>query len=261
MKSFILLPSYNEETALGTLIPAIRDVFVAHQMPYRIVIADDGSRDGTAGLLHRLSGEIPIEHLVHAKNQGYGAALNTGYTWIARHAEAQDIALCLDADNTHDPRYFLPMIQKMDEGFDVVTASYTMPGGRVFGVPPRRRVLSFGANLLLRLGAPVKGTRAYTTGFRSIRVELLQRVLTLYPTLIDETGFAGGTELLLRMARAGARTAEIPFDLHYENRGGRSKINIQRTIGCYLRLLTRYGWWRASPALRSPVSAPSKSSA
>jgi dolichol-phosphate mannosyltransferase len=239
---YVVLPAYNEASALSKLIPEIADVLRSLGVAFQVCVADDGSRDSTAELLRKLADDIPLRHLRHSTNQGYGAALNTGFTWVAQTAQATDIALFLDADNTHSPRYFPAMIEKVLTGFDIVTCSYSMNGGRAFGVPLKRRMLSLASNTLLRIAIRVPGTRSYTTGFRAIHASLLRQALQAYPDrLIEESGFAGGTELFLKLAQLGARTTEIPFDLHYENRDGGSKINIRRTIGCYLRLIGRYG--------------------
>jgi len=246
-KLFILLPAYNEEAALRQLVPAIEQVVRAMAIPFELILVDDGSRDGTPTVAREFAGRLPLRHLRHEINQGYGAALNTGYTWIVQNAHPDDMVLSLDADNTHSPEYFPSMVKKLKEGYDVITCSYTMPGGMATGVPPRRRVFSKVANLIFRLGFYVPGTRSYTNGFRVYRVGILQRVARDYPDrLIEETGFPGGTELLLKAARQGARTAEIPFILHYENRGADSKIRVTRTILCYLKLLARYGGRRST---------------
>ncbi|MFA5974892.1 MAG: glycosyltransferase family 2 protein [Elusimicrobiota bacterium] len=241
-KLYILLPAYNEETALRRLIPDIDEVARSMGMPYEVVLVDDGSRDGTPAVVQELSPRVPLRHLRHATNQGYGAALNTGYTWIVLHAQPQDLVISLDADNTHSPAYFPSMVQKLMEGYDVVTCSYSMPGGKASGIPPKRRLFSKVANLIFRLGFHVPGTLSYTNGFRVYRVGILQRTYSRYhDPLINETGFPGGTELLLKVSREGARTAEVPFTLHYENRGADSKIRVTRTIFCYLKLLATYG--------------------
>ncbi len=239
-KLYILLPAYNEESSLKKLVPQIAQTLLPWKMPFEICVVNDGSRDGTAALLEAYPLEWGVRCLSHSTNRGYGAALRTGYIWMAQHARADEAVISLDADTTHSPIYFEPMIRKLAEGFDVVTASYVTLGGHVFGVPLRRRVMSAGANALFRMLYPIAGTHTYTNGFRAYRIGALQRVYQQFgDRLIQETGFAGGTELLLKVCSGGVRTAEVPFDLHYENRGNDSKINIRRTIGGYLSVLRR----------------------
>jgi dolichol-phosphate mannosyltransferase len=133
------------------------------------------------------------------------------------------------------------MLRRMREGADIVTASYSAPGAHAYGVPVLRRVMSIIVNLLFEMTLPLPGVRTYTNGFRAYRVGALKAAEAQWGNrLIEEAGFAGGTELFLKTAINGARTAEIPFDLHYENRGaGLSKIRVWDTIRGYLALIRR----------------------
>jgi len=239
-RAFILIPAYNEEKALARLIPAIAQAMQESGRSYLICVVDDGSRDGTAALLTSSQNQYPLKTLVHETNRGYGAALHSGFRWIAQQGRPEDAVVSLDGDNTHPPVYIPALLSKLDAGYDVVTASYWGPGAKAFGVPPLRRLMSFGANTLFKWHFPIEGTYAYTNGFRAYRVALLQRALARWADrLIEETGFAGGTELLMKACGPGARTTEVPFELHYENRGNDSKINIPRTVSAYVRLLGR----------------------
>jgi dolichol-phosphate mannosyltransferase len=144
----------------------------------------------------------------------------------------------MDADNTHPPTYIPALRVKLQTGFDVVTASYTTGGGSARGVPFPRRLLSRGANALLGARFHFPGIGTYTNGFRAYRVGALQQAHRRYnDRLVEETNFAGGTELFIKTVRSGARPGEIPFILDYEKRGADSKINIPKTILGYLKLL------------------------
>jgi len=237
-KAYVLLPAFNEQAALQKLIPSISEALRAAGYAFEITVADDGSSDGTSQVLHDLAEKYPVYSLRHNVNKGYGAALNTGYTAILSKAQPRDIVLSMDADTTHSPSYFPAMIKKIQEGFDVVTASYIMQGGKAQGVPFPRQIMSWGANTLFRLFFPVSGGQTYTNGFRAYKVAVLQRIQARYgDPLITQTGFPGGTELFLKSIKAGARIGEIPFTLHYQNRGSGSKIHLRATILGYLRLI------------------------
>jgi len=245
-KAYVLMPAYNEAASLRELVPDIVKALRARGIAFTIVVVNDGSRDETAAVLQNFPPDYAVQTLSHEVNRGYGASLRTGYLWIVRQARPDEAALSLDADRTHSPAYFASMLDKLSEGFDVVTASYMTAGGRVFGVPLRRRIMSQGANVLFRCAARIDGTHAYTNGFRVYRISALQAAFGRYgDRLIEETGFAGGTELLLKVCAGGARTAEVPFDLHYENRGADSKIHIRRTIQGYLSVLRRMRDWKS----------------
>jgi len=83
---YILLPAYNKQ-ALGLLFPRLRQV------------------------------------IQHPRNMGLAAALRTGLTHIASLAQPDDVIVTMDADNTHNPGLIPCMMQRINEGFDVVIAS------------------------------------------------------------------------------------------------------------------------------------------
>jgi dolichol-phosphate mannosyltransferase len=62
---YVLLPAYNEEAALRTLVPALHSILKGLSEKHEIVVANDGSRDGTASLLARFANEIPIHEVKH----------------------------------------------------------------------------------------------------------------------------------------------------------------------------------------------------
>jgi len=238
---YVLLPAFNEEAALRELIPDIHHTLTPLKIRFTLCLVDDGSTDGTAALAKTLAGRMPLQYVQHAANQGYGAALKTGVLWVLRNARPEDILVTLDADNTHPPAAIPDLIKKIEEGFGAVTGSYTAEGGQARGVPFLRTVLSRGANALFRMRFRFPGVAAYTNGFRAYRVRDLQNAYQRHgERLIDERGFAGGTDLFIQVVRQGARAGEVPFELRYDKRGSGSKIHIPSTILSYLKLLFRY---------------------
>ena len=233
---FVILPAYNEVRSLEQLIPEISKTLSGRS--FQICVVDDGSNDATPQLLEKFAHTFPVHTVRHDPNQGYGAAIRSGMTWALERASPDDVVLTLDADRSHLPEYFLPMVQKVHQGFDVVTASYRLPSGRAVGVSLKRRILSDLVNALFGYWLRVDGAGSYTNGFRAYRASILEKVRGKGPMIL-ETGFPGGTEIFLRVCAAGARVGEIPFVLHYENRGADSKINIKKTIQGYLRLLIK----------------------
>jgi dolichol-phosphate mannosyltransferase len=239
-KLFIILPALNESEALTRLVPDLVSVLKETGTPYEILIVNDGSTDATEERIAEFARDWPVRELRHATNLGYGAALRTGFAWAMEQGQPDDIAVSLDCDNTHPPRFIPDLLRKITQGCDVVTASYTLPGGNVFGVPPLRRLTSGAANGLFRLAFPLTEIATYTNGFRAYRVSALRRAAERYGLpLITETGFPGGVELFLKVCYAGGKAGEIPFELHYENRGDASKIRFFRTIRGYLALIPR----------------------
>jgi dolichol-phosphate mannosyltransferase len=239
-KIYVLLPAYNEVVALTQLIPNIVHHLKNTQIPFEIIIVNDGSTDRTSSFLSTLSPEMAIRELKHEQNQGYGAALKTGFCWIAKNAPSNSAVVTMDADNTQDPCYITSLLAKLEQGADAVTASYTMPGGDASGLPVLRRILSGGINRIFQwvIGIPYVGT--YTNGFRAYRVSAIQKAQQLYTDqIILDSGFPGGTEFFLKVVGSGGKAVEIPFVLHYEQRGQGSKIRLLATVWRYIKLVAK----------------------
>jgi len=239
-KTFVLLPALNEAKTLATLVPHIGQTLSATP-PFEIVVVNDGSSDQTTTVLMSCAAQWPVRELRHSVNQGYAAALRTGYLHILGVSEnPQDRIVAMDSDGTQGPEFIGALVGALDGGLDAVTASYEMPGGGVTGVPWLRRCMSRVINAMFQMAVPFPGIKTYTNGFRGYRVSALRRVHDQFGRrLIEDPGFPGGTELFLKVGQSGARLGEVPFVLHYERRGGDSKIRIGRTIWGYLRLIFR----------------------
>jgi dolichol-phosphate mannosyltransferase len=103
-----------------------------------------------------------------------------------------------------------------------------------------RRTMSAILNILFQRVMSLPGVQTYTNGYRAYRVSALQAAHRKYGNhLIDESGFPGGTEIFLKIAGMDGKLAEVPFDLHYEQRGSGSKIRLFTTILKYLKLLCK----------------------
>ncbi len=251
---WIVLPAYNEERALPALLEryvALDSALRGRSADLRVLVVDDGSRDGTALAASAFKGRLALEVIPHGVNRGLGAALRTGLLAALARAGEGDLIGTMDADDTHDPALFGAMWDRLEgERADLVIASRYAPGGREIGLNPLRRVLSRGASLLLSLAAPVRGARDYTCGFRLYRASTLRRAAEAWgDRLIEEAGFTCMAELLLKLGRGGAAVAESPLVLRYDRKEGASKMKMMRTIARYFALARRIRA-RPAPALR-----------
>jgi len=100
----IYIPSHNEYGTLKRIVDTINHKYRKNkEYDVKIIVVNDGSKDGTGRLAEELKGEGSIEHVVHhMKNQGLGAATRSGL-WKAYEMGA-DIAVKIDADFQHDPQ-------------------------------------------------------------------------------------------------------------------------------------------------------------
>lgn len=233
---FVALPAYNEEDCLPPLLNHFRRVFKRMDPAYDplIIIVDDGSKDRTAQVVRNAAAKgYPVVLVQHPQNKGLGEAIKTGLREVAlRSKSGDDVLICMDADDTHPPRFVIPMIKKMNQtGADLVIASRFRKGSEQHGVPFNRQVLSIGALVLFKLFLNLKGVRDYTCGFRAYRLSMVQKSLDYYgDDIITRAGFACTDQLLVNMACIGAKITEVPFILRYDRKVGESKIQLNTTI-------------------------------
>lgn len=248
---WILLPAYNEEDTLPRLLPKIRAF--AEQCPSdcRLVVVNDGSRDGTAAVLANFSANWPIHIITHKINRGLGETERDGFEYIAEASHPSDIIVRLDADDSHEPEYILRLIEKVNQGFDVVNTSRFRPGGGQKGVNTYRTVISCGANLFMACMFHIPGVRDYTCGFRAYRAKAIQDCVRLFGNdfiQLKGLGFTSTLEMLVKLKLVGCRFAEVPFVLRYDQKTSASKMLTSITMLGYFSMALLYHWpfsgWR-----------------
>ena len=235
----VVLPAYNEAACLNELLERISRVVAAAVSEYEIVVVDDGSTDETLAVAEAAAERLPVRVVQHPRNRGYGRALGSGFEAALQRG---DIVVTLDADDSHGPELILSMIERLNEGNDLVIASRFVTGGREVGVPPFRRLLSRAAALVGRVVFRVPGVRDYTSGYRAYRSTLLARLVQPAegPCLPSETGFAAGLELLLGAAALRASIAEVPLVLRYDRKRSESSLRLRDALPRYFSLLFRH---------------------
>jgi dolichol-phosphate mannosyltransferase len=239
-KVWIVLPAFNEERDLPSLLERIDEATEEAGLPFEILIVDDGSTDATAEVAGIWSNKLPLQVMTHDQNQGLGETLRDGLEWACHLAQPTDVIVTLDADNTHTPELILRMVRTVREGHDVVVASRFMPGSRVRGVPFNRRVLSRVAGLLFKVVFPIPGIRDYTCGYRAYRAGLLQDVIMKNPRFFDQDGFQVMVDVLLKLRRnRDLIFGEVPLILRYDLKEGSSKMEVGTTIRGTLALMWR----------------------
>ena len=239
-KVIVALPAYNEEESLPELLERLGEAFADSNLPYEIVIVNDGSKDATASIVEQFALQMPVHLVNHSVNQGLGITIRDGLREAAERADNRDIIVTMDADNTHPPGLIPRMVQMIHEGCDVVIASRFEHGGTVTGVPLNRHLLSFGARILFTMMFPTKGVRDYTSGYRAYRVSVVREAFEKYgDNFVGETGFSCMADILLKLRKLGCVFGEAPLRLRYDMKGGESKMQVIKTIRLTLSLLFR----------------------
>lgn len=246
----VVLPAYNEAASLPSLLQRLEDfrsTFVTSSgHPLSVWVVDDGSTDATAELATAGYGALKVVLVSHPENRGLGQAVRSGLVASLKVAHPDDAIVLMDADDTHDVRLINRLAGALQDGADIAIASRFVEGGDDSTAPPLRRVLSHGAGWFFNRALPLENINDFTSGFRAYRASLLQRAVDHYgERLVEEQGFAVMVELLLKLRYCNPVVAEVPLVLRYDRKGSDSKLRLWRTLGQYVRLISRD---RLSPA-------------
>ncbi|MFH1051915.1 MAG: polyprenol monophosphomannose synthase [bacterium] len=214
MKKIVVIPTYNEAENIVALIADLH-----HNVEdLHVLVVDDNSPDGTAGLVKTLMQNDDSVHLIErpVKN-GLGTAYCAGFTWALENGF--DIILEMDADFSHNPEV-IPVMLKEIENYDLVLGSRYISGVNVVNWPLSRLILSYGANLYTRVitGMPVMDA---TGGFKCFRAEFLRKINL---SKVKSNGYGFQIEMNYRLWKKGARIKEIPI-IFIDRRSGVSKMN------------------------------------
>ncbi len=221
MQLSVIIPVYNEEESLPLLhqsIHAALDTFP--ELRWEVIYVDDGSRDESARILEELANQDPgrTQTVLLRRNFGQTAAIAAGID----HADGEIIVL-MDADMQNDPCDIPMMLEKIDQGYDVVS------GWRVDRQDTfiTRTLPSRIANWLI---STVTGVHLHDYGctLKAYRREVI-------------TGFRLYGEMhrfIPAYAHSvGAKMIEVPVH-HHARRFGKAKYGLTRTLKVVLDLLT-----------------------
>jgi glycosyltransferase involved in cell wall biosynthesis len=214
----IVVPMYDEAENVQPMHAALTQTLDDLGLDYEIIVVDDGSTDGTYDRLSELSDCDPRLRLVKLRrNFGQTAAMSAGFD----HARGE-IVISMDGDLQNDPEDIPRLVEKLDEGYDVVSGWRKDRQDDAI-----RRIPSRVANWLIGL---VIGVHLHDYGC----------TLKAYRSdVVTETRLYGEMHRFLPALAhmAGAQITEIPV-AHHPRRFGRSKYGLRRTFKVLLDLLT-----------------------
>ena len=214
MKTFIVIPTYNEAGNLGRLIKQIFTILPETN----ILVVDDNSPDGTGKIASELSRNDSRVHVIHnPKKAGLGKAYIQGFKKAL--AEGADLIFEIDADFSHDPNY-LSQFVKAAQKYDLVIGSRYINGVRVEGWRFRRLLLSKLANIFVSY-IVVRPIWDFTAGYRCYRRSVLESIDL---DSIKSDGYAFQIEMTCATFKHGFKVGEIPI-LFKERSIGYSKIS------------------------------------
>lgn len=213
-RTLVVIPTFNEADNIPELVPRI----LAFGREFEVLVVDDNSPDGTAGLVKLMQETDSRVHLItRPLKLGLGTAYVAGFKYALAHGF--DFIFEMDADFSHDPNE-LPVLLKKAQECDLVIGSRYIVGVNVVNWPMRRLMLSMLANMYTRYitGMPVRDA---TGGFKCYRRKVLESIDL---DSITSNGYAFQIEMNFLAWKKGFRVCEIPI-VFVDRRVGVSKMS------------------------------------
>lgn len=194
----VVIPAYNEGGVIGDVLRSLES------LPYRVVVVDDGSSDGTVAEVS----QHPVTLLRHACNLGQGAALQTGIEYALQSPHTKYV-VTFDSDGQHDPGDIARILAPLRVStYDVALGSRFLRSEDVAHVPLTRRIT---LKLALWLSRATTGLVLTDThnGLRGFTAAAASRVK------ITQNRMAHASEILALIAQHRLRYCEVPVHIVY----------------------------------------------
>lgn len=215
-KKIVIIPTYNEKENIEKIIRAVFGL----EGDFNILVIEDGSPDGTAGIVKRLQTEFPDRlFMIERKGKlGLGTAYITGFKWSIENR--YDYIFEMDADFSHNPEDLPRLYKACRDGADLAIGSRYCNGISVINWPIGRVIMSYYASVYVRtiLGMKVFDT---TAGFKCYRRKVLE---TIDLDKVKMKGYGFQIEMKYSTYRLGFKIVEVPI-IFVDRKEGTSKMS------------------------------------
>ena len=215
--SIIIIPTYNEKENIERMIRTICHL----PRPFHILIVDDNSPDGTAGIVGQLKNDFPAQlFMIERQGKlGLGTAYLAGFRWALENGYRYIFEM--DADFSHNPDDLIKLYQACaDEGADLAIGSRYISGINVINWPLKRVLMSYFASKFVRTvtGMKIMDT---TAGFKCYRNIVLDQ---LDLNRVKMKGYGFQIEMKFKTWRMGFKIVEVPI-IFTDRKEGASKMS------------------------------------
>ena len=215
MKCLVIIPAYNEQDSIVRVIENLRSNFPQ----YDYVIINDGSADSTPEIC-RAKGYELIDLPV---NLGLAGAFQTGLKYA--YLKGYDYAIQFDADGQHLPQYIGPMLEKMQEGYDIVI------GSRFVNEKKPKSLRMLGSNMISLAMRITTGRKVNdpTSGMRMFNKKMIEEFAL-------NINYGPEPDTVSYLLKQGATIAEVQVQME-ERIAGTSYLTMGRSIMYMMRML------------------------
>jgi glycosyltransferase involved in cell wall biosynthesis len=223
----VVIPVYNEEGILREAVTELRAQLAAFNVPFEIILAENGSKDATVQLAEHLATEMAEVRTFSLGEPNYGKALRRGILEAAgTYVVCDEIDLC-------DVDFYKRSLSLLEHGdAQMVVGSKSMKGS-TDQRPMFRRLATRVINGMLRVALDFRGTD--THGLKAFRRDALLPIVD--QCVIDRDLFA--SEFVIRAGRAGIEVVEIPLRIAEKRPPA---INLVKRVPNVLKGLARLTW-------------------
>ena len=195
MKVLIIIPAYNEQENIERVVNEV----IKENDWVDVVVINDGSKDNTLEKAKNTKAKV----INLSNNLGIGGAVQTGM--IYAYENKYDVAIQIDGDGQHNPQYIKEMVNKINEGYDMVIGSrfvektsYKQTFFRMLGIKT--------TSVLIKA---ITGKKIYdtTSGFRAINKEVIKEFAKKYPYDYPDP------ETNIQIVLKGKKVLEIPVEM------------------------------------------------
>lgn len=215
-EKLVIIPTYNEKENIDKIIRKVLEL----EGYFNVLIIDDGSPDGTAGIVKKLQREYDNRVFIIERSgkQGLGTAYITGFRWAVK--EGFDYIFEMDADFSHNPDDLLRLFEACKNGADMAIGSRYISGVNVINWPIGRVLMSYCASMYVRLVTRMK-IMDTTAGFVCYRQEVL-KAINLDRVRLKGYGFQ--IEMKFTAHKLGFKIVEVPI-VFTDRKMGTSKMS------------------------------------
>lgn len=248
----VVIPAYNEEQRLPSALTRVIAFLAEQDYPSEIIVADDGSRDGTVAVAQRMAHDLPpklhFRVVSHSPNRGKGAAVRAGCL-----AASGQYVMFTDADLPTPVTEIPRLLAELDAGNDLAIGNRIQPDGSdMRGTQPLHRRILGKLYHTVAAALAVPGIQDTQCGFKAFTREAAQTLFRAQRL----TGWVFDTEILYLATKWGYRIAQVP--VAWSNVGGSRMHVTARQAASILRdlasiRLMHYSAQRPAP---SPARLP-----
>lgn len=227
--ALVIIPTYKEKENIEPMVRKVMDL----GRDFHLLIVDDGSPDGTPGIVKRLQEEVPEQLFLEERKgkQGLGTAYIHGFKWGLQRG--YEYLFEMDADFSHDPEDLVRLYDACAQGgADLSIGSRYVKGGEIKNWPMNRILMSYLASLYVRMILWIN-IKDSTAGFKCYHRKVLESIDL---DRIRFIGYAFQIEMKYAAKRRGFELTEVPISFA-DRKYGNSKMDTRIFKEAFLGVL------------------------